>query len=210
MKINNNQDGIAHLAAILAVVVISVIGFAGWKVWDSKNINLNTSSVTQNTDQKTPKSNKSAVKEGYKIYEDDNLAIQYPDSWTPYKESGQPEWAYFKSTDFVPATELGPSVIAGYQLEIKVAKSEGSSSFEENLNQTKKAKEDGDCDGDYEVIKIDGNQAIKSDMKCHGTEIYATTYKNGIAYFFRLNSLDEDKPEVRALFTGILNTVVIK
>jgi hypothetical protein len=103
--------------------------------------------VVQNTDQDISRSDKFAVKEGYKIYDDNNLAIQYPDSWTPYKESGQPEWAYFKSTDFVPATELGPSVKAGYLLEIKVAKTEGSSTFEESLSQIKKAKEDDDCGG---------------------------------------------------------------
>ena len=39
---------------------------------------------------------------------------------------------------------------------------------------------------------------------------FAILYKNGNEYFFRLNSLDEDKPEVRELFTSILNTVEIK
>lgn len=213
MKIKSNQSGIAHVAVILGVVIILAIGAAGWKVWESRDKNIskqNGSSAAQKTDQDDAKSDNMVVKDGYKLYEDNNLTVQYPDSWTPYKESEQPEWVFFKSTDFVPATELGPSVKAGYQLEIRVGNAEGTSTFDESLSQAKKAKEDGDCGGDYEVIKIDGNQAIKSDMKCEGTAIYATLYKNGTAYLFRLNSLDEDKPEVRELFTNILNTVNIK
>ena len=206
MKIKNNESGLAHLAAILTVIAIVTIGAVGLRVWDKKDTKTSNESPATATQPNV----KVEVIKGYKLYEDKNLAIQYLGSWTPYKDKTRPEWAFFKSKDFVEATKIGPSAEAGYQLEVRVSRADDPSSFNDHLTQVKKAYEKGGCGGDYEVIKIDGEQAIKSDMKCSGTEIFAILYKNGNEYFFRLNSLDEDKPEVRELFTSILNTVEIK
>lgn len=203
-----SQRGFSVVEILVAIVIVGLIGGVGWYIWQSTNKKGSEQPTAQTTEE--IKKEESAVKQGYTLYTDSNLSLQYPDAWTPYKEADQPEWIFFKSPDFIPATELGPSVKAGYQLEIRVAQAQGTTTFEEDLSQTKKAKESGGCGGDYEVIKIDGNQAIKSDIKCHGTEISARLYQNGKEYFFRLNSLDEDKPETRDLFTTILETVSIK
>lgn len=55
-SIKNNQSGIAHLAVILAVVVLVAIGFVGWKVWDnnkSSDSKKNTSTATTDSTKKS-------------------------------------------------------------------------------------------------------------------------------------------------------------
>lgn len=56
MKIKNNQSGVAHMVAILAVIVIVAIGLVGWKVWDNNRTKQNNStppiSDTNNASQK--------------------------------------------------------------------------------------------------------------------------------------------------------------
>ncbi len=48
-----NQTGIAHLAAILVVVVIAVVGFAGWRVLGSKKTESNSSQTSPNQEKST-------------------------------------------------------------------------------------------------------------------------------------------------------------
>lgn len=213
---NKNQKGFSAVEILIVVVVVGLIGGASWYVWQSKNkdtkaTNTQTTQQTtsqQATEKETANNESSTTKQGYKLYDDKNLSLQHPDNWTSYREDDQPDWVFFKSPDYVPATELGPSVKAGQWLEIRVAKSESYESYEEDLKNAPIGQENHG--GTYESIKIDGHNTILSDTKTHGTFWRATTYYNGKTYFFRLNVIDEDKPEVKELFKTILSTVKIK
>lgn len=82
----NNQDGMAHLAAILVVVVFVAIGVVGWKVWDNSNNNPSTQSttptaVTQTTsNEPAPDPNK-----GYLVIKQWGLRFKTPSGLTDVK-----------------------------------------------------------------------------------------------------------------------------
>lgn len=207
----SNQKGFSAVEILVVIIIVGLLGTVGWLVYDrQKDTTDSQQASNQTSDQKQEEAPKeeSEVKQGYKLHDDSNFSMQYPDTWTSYKENDQPEWVFFKSSDYVPATELGPSVNAGQRFEVRVAKSESWESYESDLKNAPTAQENHG--GTYETIKIDGNNAILSDTKTHGTYWYATAYKNGKTYYFRYNVLDEDKPEVKVLFKSILATVDIK
>lgn len=105
MKIKNNQEGIAHIAAILIVVVLIVVGFVGWKVWGSNN-QKNPASSLPSTEKKaaTPSKNNSADDEN--IVKLPNMGIQFyvPDT--------------LKSLEYVESTASSdPSIKTGFGSE---------------------------------------------------------------------------------------------
>lgn len=208
MSRKSNQKGFSPAEPLIGLAVILAIGGVGWYVWSKSNKDTTTNDTQNTLSQK--ESSDISLKDGYKLYEDSNLKLQHPDKWTSYTEKDQPEWTFFKSPDFkAPSGEgPGPTAEAGYLLEVRVAKSEGTESYEEDLKNAPLAQEAHG--GSYKTIKIDGRNAILSDTKSHGTYLYATTYANGKTYYVRLNAPDEDKPEVKELFNAILSTIQIK
>lgn len=211
-----NQKGFGVVEILIVIFVAGLLGTIGWIVYTRQgNKASNQQTATQNSEQKQdgslkedPKDEQSSVKQGYKLYDDRNLSLQYPDTWTSYKENNRPDWVFFKSPDYVPSEDLGPSVKAGQLLEVRVGNTNDYESYEMDLKNAPIAQKNHG--GTYETISIDGNNAILSDTKTHGTYWYATAYKNGKTYFFRLNVLDEDEPGVKDLFLSILATVDIK
>lgn len=212
-----DSKGVAPVIIVFLVLAIVGIGFAGYRVYKNSQNKTKTEDTKQSVESKTEKKEETEennmsiyVKDGYKIYEDDNLQLQHPDNWKTYTKTDQPEWVFIQSPDFIePQAEgPGPSAEAGYLLEVYVSKTLPGESFESALQGAKDGE--GVVGGSYEVIKIDGIDAILSDQKTHGTFLTATTYKNGNTYYFRLNAVDEDKPEVKSLFATILETVDIK
>ncbi len=204
-----NEKGFSVTEILIVLAVVGLIGGAGWYVWSNKNQSGNDSLTTASTSD-IKKEKPSDTKSGYKLYEDPNLSLQYPDKWVQYKENDRPEWIFFKSPDYKSPPGEGPGATAeaGYWLEIRVAKSETWESYEEDLKNAPTGQQNHG--GSYETIKIDGHNAVLSDTKTHGTYWYATSYSNGKIYYFRLNAADEDKPEVKELFKLILETVKIK
>lgn len=68
MKSSTSQRGFAHLAVVfLAVLVIGVVGFAGWKVYDANNaakpVNNETSSAKTTPTQTSQAAVQSVEKE---------------------------------------------------------------------------------------------------------------------------------------------------
>ncbi len=89
MKIKNNQDGVAHLAAILAVVVIVAIGVVGWKVWDNRETEKNNNSATSipaTTNDDVVDSSAKDVKTinptaSWTSFSKNSLEFKYPSDW---------------------------------------------------------------------------------------------------------------------------------
>lgn len=198
-----NEKGFGTIEVLLVLVIISLIGWIGWHVWSTRNATPVNNNVDVQQGEDAP-----VVKEGYEQYENETISLQYPKDWQQFNESDKPEWIFIKSPDYLPATEIGNSVKAGYLLEVSVTESETYESYTEDLKNAAVAQENHG--GTYETIKIDGQNAILSNTKTHGTFWHATTYYNGNTYFFRLNALDESQPEVKKLFESILVTVRIK
>jgi len=80
MKLHKSQSGIAHvLMVLLVVVVLGGIGFAGWKVYDSKK--TKQSAQTTNANQKEEQ--KSTISEDWIEYKNEEygFSFAYPKGW---------------------------------------------------------------------------------------------------------------------------------
>ena len=207
-----NQKGFSVVEILIVIVVVGLLAVAGWLVYDRQKNRTDDKAATQTstTQPKSDNSSNESVLEGFKKYDDANFSMQYPNLWKTSTKNDQPEWVFFTSSDFkLPQTEgPGPSAESGYLLEVRIAKSRPEESFSNSLKNAKEAL--GAIGGTYTVIKIDGKDAILSDQKTHGTYIAATTFSGGKTYYFRLNAVDENKPEVKDLFNTILSTINIK
>lgn len=85
MKIKSNQSGLAQVVVVaLAVLVISVVGFAGWKVWatskkDSERSKTETSATSSKPtpESTTPKLKTYKIPDGYTVYENKELGFKF-------------------------------------------------------------------------------------------------------------------------------------
>jgi hypothetical protein len=80
-----NQNGFGIVGVIIAILATSIIGIAGWYVWQSQDGKEASSAKTdssQNNDDKL-EDEAHVVASGYAVYEDNNLsfAVDYPEDW---------------------------------------------------------------------------------------------------------------------------------
>ncbi|MBP7807295.1 hypothetical protein KA047_02255 [Candidatus Saccharibacteria bacterium] len=209
-KLSNNQKGFSIGQVLLVVVVLGIIGGIGYYVYSrqSSTPTAEPTSTTVTPAADTTDENKTATAD-WKTYSGMTISMKYPETWKPRDITNEPDRVYFASADYVAPGEDGPSVTAGYLLDVMVSNTPSDDSHEAMVAGYKETKDAGACGGDYQEITIDGEKAVLSDMKCHGSDITAIAIKDGTEYFFRLSSIDEDKPEVRTLFNHILSTVTL-
>jgi hypothetical protein len=164
MKLKSNQTGIAHVLAVTAVVLIAVIGFAGWKVWEAQ------------VDKKvaTSKGNKlvsTSCTEGYTLETNVDMNIRFclPVGWKSefqsqsdistrllYITSPDQKDAYYGGTDTGSKVTIVTHLVDEYHpssKDILTAKSQ----FAKNLSATMIAGRDGvtflkDSEGDSEIL----------------------------------------------------------
>ncbi len=208
-KVSSNQKGFSIGQVLLVVLVLGLIGGVGYYVYD-RQTSTSEPQTSSTSEAALPVSdeNKAATAD-WKAYSGMTITMKYPETWKQVDKPGETDTVHFVSADYVAPGEDGPSVTAGYSLDVMVSKTLSYDSHAAMVVAYKETKEAAACGGDYQEITIDGEKAVLSDMKCHGSDITAVAIKDGTEYFFRLNSLDEDKPEVRTLFNQILSTVTL-
>ena len=89
MIIKNNESGVAHITAIVVVLVLATVGVVGLKVWDNqkkeKNINLvkpeQPTSNNQTGQNSSPRVAKSYSYDGWKSYSKYGMTFKYPKEW---------------------------------------------------------------------------------------------------------------------------------
>ena len=219
-----NEKGFNVVEILVVLVVVGLIGGAGWYVYQYSQ----RESTKQGASNSEGLDELPVLKEGYRQYQGKYLSLQYPKDWLQQNETEYytkfvtddsnkkqevdedylSRWIHFTSPDYKPATELGPSVKAGYWLEVTVLEAQEGESYENTVSSMKEAQEAHG--GKYETITIDGNKAVLSNIQSHGTSWSANVYKSGENFLFKLHSLDDKKPEVKELFKTILETVVLK
>lgn len=137
------------------------------------------------------------------------ISLQHPKTWAQSTtlESSTSD-VDIVSSDFIEARDLGPSVGAGYWLELYHREIDDVSlqSYEDHLTHLGTTEQG--CGGDYSTTQVGGLPTIISDIKCHGTYRSAYTYMDDSYYEIRLHGLDEDTTEFKQLFATILSTVV--
>lgn len=225
----NNQAGVGMIEVLILIVVIGLIGGVSWYVKSSKSTDSKESAYSANGPEGTSDVNKESTdsKTSDKLHDGAHFSLLYPPEWIAENEveysaringpdgkiptvtEGElPEWTHFMSPEYVPANDTGPSTKAGYWLEVRVGEAGTGDSYQNDLAKAKAASEA--LGGSYETITVDGQKAVLSDTKTHGTYWSVNVYKGNKNYLFRLNAPDEDKPEVKQLFASILGTVKLK
>ncbi len=85
-----NQTGVAHLIAILIVIVVGIVGFTGWKVYDSQKgtkqslDNSNKSDIVKSESKKAEvKKDEPKIPDGFAVYENKEFGFKfaYPKEW---------------------------------------------------------------------------------------------------------------------------------
>lgn len=81
MKTTRSESGAAHLAVILIIIVLAVIGFAGWRIYQ---INNKIKVPTSGSLLETKSSPTSTIPEGWAEFNDESLGVKfiYPKTWT--------------------------------------------------------------------------------------------------------------------------------
>ncbi len=217
---NTDQDGFSAVELIAVIAVVGIIGLLSFYVFnnnesDTETDEVATRQVDENNDDTTngtesnnqTQDNQSETRLDNR-YENSDVSFSYPAEWSE-QNSNQAEWAYFESADYEePEEGLGPSVAAGYLLEVQVTASGENESYQQEIENSRATE--GNIGGSFEQIVIDDNPAILSTLKTHGTYITAKTFYNDKTYLFRLNAVDENDPETRELFSQILQTVQLR
>ncbi len=84
MKLYKNQSGIAPVVVVLLLVLVGIVGFAGWRVYDSqKKTNESLDRAASNIETITKQKNESKIPEGFVGYENKELGFKfaYPKEW---------------------------------------------------------------------------------------------------------------------------------
>lgn len=192
------------------IILVILVLITGWMVWVWYALGNDAASNNQNGEVSLRSDNQPAqVPEGWVQYTDGQAGVSfaYPKDWQEriiQNKGGTERVEGLISPDFSTVTDgdfIFPAT--GYWFEHIVTDNEFNESINvEGLESAKKAH-----GGDHYLTTIDGQEAVISTTKTHGSHIWAQTYANGKSYYFRLNVEDEDDPAVRALFEKILSTV---
>jgi hypothetical protein len=123
-KVRHNSKGFGALELVVILVVVGLLGFGGWYVWNSKKGADKPSSATQptNGDQKSP-DEQEAPAEGWATYSNASPAFsfQHPVHWTVAKEESSN--TYVSITISSPnykerETELCTALESGYRFTV--------------------------------------------------------------------------------------------
>jgi hypothetical protein len=105
MRKQTNEDGFSAVEAILILIVVAIIGFAGWFVWHSQQATSKTldaannssaaSSSKQSTTSKPSNQTQSDPYAGWKSYTlaNSKISFKYPSAWQLSDSSGDGEHA---------------------------------------------------------------------------------------------------------------------
>jgi hypothetical protein len=123
-KIRHNSKGFGALELVIILVVVGLLGFGGWYVWNSKKSADKPSSATQPTgsDQESTATEETPAA-GWKTYSNASPAFsfQYPDDWTVAKEESSNTYVSIRisSPDYKEReTELCTAIDSGYQITV--------------------------------------------------------------------------------------------
>lgn len=201
------QSGFSLVEGLLIAVVLTVVGFGGWYVWDMNN-NRETSKqypVQENTEnEKVPTSEEPTTHEGWKKYSNENfsLTFYYPSDWDMSSRPYSTLSLVFLSSNYsAPVNQEGYNQIdQGYNMDVSVNTS--------GYTTVNNVEIPSNCTPDP-VVSTDSKLSISCN---EGFEYRKHQYilKSGKLYEFDLSGSTIDVEGVTTLFDQVLRTIKIQ
>lgn len=115
---NKNQRGFSTIEALLIIVVLGLIGFAGWFMWQKNNDNKTSDKQTKSSQKESPKETKKTftVPEGYMTYtnEEFGFSFAYPQEWGKLSPPSDSNFGYSLMSKYIGDEPLGTSRLQGW------------------------------------------------------------------------------------------------
>lgn len=147
MKLRNNQQGIAHLYLILALILALVIGLVGWRVWAMRSDKATDTSTAKTAEEEEP-----APAVTYVQPPSEDYRIALPDTWVSGSCPDTPNLLFLAPT----ADKLGKcnSESGG---TVSIGRNDGNTGYGEDYYTS------DDYYGDvvYTAVTIDGIEGYK-------------------------------------------------
>lgn len=223
--------------AYVALLVVVLIGLAGFVFVNEMYSTISTSGDLKVVDLPTDSEKETKAKSGSVLpinetvseYTDENISFQFQSDWTTTDKIGY--YNFLENRNFeshVPSLSSGEDIYiispdsqavsdavyyllkSGRILTMRVRDEEGvPQSIDSLIAETQNGL--GKYDGTYEVIQIDGNDAVLASGGSHGISYLNTRVSvGGKIYSFSLESPDRTKISEWDFMKSFLRTVKIK
>ena len=222
----NKQSGFMLVEGLLIVLVLSVIGFSGYYVWNQQQNkeSKETETVQQQQDQtgikqEISENKKVSIPEGWIVYENETLGFSFahPQDWTIIEDQNEINLLslILTSTDFVENTEGAyGGTIDGTRIYVSVSdiNSEFISTNEKIKNGTARKPA---IYTEIKDIETNENVGISYIVGYEGPRSYTYSYeKSGKIYRFTLEEINSSEdssfhPNIET-FEDIVDTAVIQ
>lgn len=187
----NEQKGFSLAEIMLVLVFITLIGFIGWYVMNSKK---EISQKTTNTEQSQEQSSDNSK---YKTYQHPSLSysFQYPSSWTVEKDSNPQSGSNISDMTLIISPDVvdktgneGIGIKQGASMTVLVSsKKAADKELSYYLNK-------GDASiSNPKSLTVSGESAVQYNAEAEGPALLTTLfYHNGLRYFIHTETASSD------------------
>lgn len=200
----SNQKGFSAAEALIILVIVGVIGGAGWYVWQSKNKSDSASTTNNTTQSTTPLTYKrtTTVPSTWKTYTNEKykISLAYPTNWTVSDSTTQKEASdSMQNVYSVNATEVfvlcykSPDIHQGCSAQINI----NNQPFAQSVAQLRKYYQSNASDTPYKetALLIDGHKAVEFRTEAKGYPAQKEYLVNANGFTYGLTTVYEGDPK---------------
>lgn len=206
MLMKTNQKGFGAVEGILILVIVILLGYVGWYVWDANKsaddtLKQSTARQSVNTENKSDTSDdnwKSALP----------FTVKFPDNWT-VKSDGNKSVNYTVNID-APDTKMeesnfGPVVQSGAQISIYKSRA----TTYKNIAEFKDGKGvPSQYGANKKDIYVDGREALQYDLGYEGPNVHHVMFfEGGYLYDIAIQQTAYDKAEYAKVYDNLIQSV---
>jgi hypothetical protein len=210
----HNQKGFGLVPVLLIVVIVAIVAYAGWYVWDSNHgANMAEEEIV------TPTPTPSSISTNWSKFSNTYYAFLHPNNWMQIS-STEPTSVDFRSSDYGEKdvrTERGSykEINSGYSLQIIQMASDAPYETLDKLiahivDEEKTNASAGFAGGTHKNITVNGYQALWVNNKFSDTYLFVIVFANNKRVHIQLNTKDDSSSEAAILFENLLASFEIK
>jgi hypothetical protein len=211
----NNQKGFGLVPVLLIVVIVAIVGFTGWYVWNTQGQEDKIATPTPTpTVAVSIAPSPSGVYVNWVKFSNTYYSFMYPNNWVQIS-STQPTSVNFRSSDYsekdVP-TERGSykEISNGYSLEMIEMASSAPNETLDKLTAQVVNDEKINGGGTHKTIIVDGNPSVWVNNEYSDTYLYAIVFVGNKRVHIQLNTKDDSSSQAVSLFENLLVSFEIK